>query len=291
MSDAAALEPQVQALEQGHAFVDRSAFRKTLVAGPGAPDWLHDLVTGSVSGLAAGQAARSLLLTPTGRIRADVHVSRTEDGFVLLQDPEQPHPIGELLEPYVLSADVTLEDRTEAMALFSIPDPAADAVGRAGSRPSLLGTGMDLLAPTEDAWKIETMLVKKNLTETSGAAVEIWRIRRGVPRFPVDVGEDSVPAEAGLEETIDFTKGCFLGQESVAKIRNLGHPPRLVVALRAEGVVAPGDHVMAAKEAAGEVTSAAPDAGAGRTALLARVRWEARHAPLALLDGRALLRE
>ena len=105
-------------------------------------------------------------------------------------------------------------------------------------------------------------------------------IRRGIARTGVDLGPDALPAEAGLEDTIDFTKGCFLGQESVAKVANLGHPPRLVVAVRATTPVAPGATVLADGEPVGSITSAAHDDGG--TAAIARVRWEAARRPLSL---------
>ncbi len=73
-------------------------------------------------------------------------------------------------------------------------------------------------------------------------ALEAWRIRHGLARFPVDLDADSLPAEAGLdvEPVIDRTKGCYLGQESVARVRNLGHPPRVVLGVRAETPLRPG---------------------------------------------------
>ena len=72
------------------------------------------------------------------------------------------------------------------------------------------------------------------------SSLEVWRVRRGAPRMGVDFDEGALPAEAGVEDTIDITKGCFLGQESVAKIRNLGHPPHLLRHLSSEAAVAPG---------------------------------------------------
>jgi folate-binding Fe-S cluster repair protein YgfZ len=96
-----------------------------------------------------------------------------------------------------------------------------------------------------------------------------------------------VPAEAGLEGLIDAGKGCFLGQESVAKIRNLGHPARVVRSLRAHGDVRAGAEVVAGGAVVGTITSAAPAAGGG-TACLARVRWAAAEAALTAEGGVAL---
>ncbi len=280
-----ALEAEIRALDEGRAFVDRARFRKIEVTGVDAGTWLNDLVTAGVEGLSAGEARPSLLLTPTGRIRADFHVVRTGAGYLLLQDPSQPRAVDDLLSPYVLSSDVRLLDVTDRLALFSLPGRTEIPDDLTASRPATLGDGADVVAPSSEAGAARAALAA-SLVEAGEEAVEIWRVRRGVARFPVDVDEDSLPAEAGLEPAIDLAKGCFLGQESVAKVRNLGHPPRVVLALRAEGPVGPGEPVVTGGQEVGRVTSAAP--APDGMALLARVRWEARSEALTTVAGEPL---
>lgn len=291
MSDAQerleAPEAELAALDEGRAFADRSGYRKLSVAGADTETWLNDLLTAGLAGLREGHARRSLLLSPTGRIRADVMAVGGAAGVVLLQDPAQDVAVGDLLAPYVLSSAVTLTDVTEQLALYCIPGTLPDALPSPGSRPSLLGEGSDLLLPAADAPRIEAMLIEVGLARVGDDALEVRRIRRGMPRFPIDVTEGSVPAEAGLEELIDVTKGCFLGQESVAKIRNLGHPATLVRAARTEARVAPGAEVLADRLGVGRVTSAAA-ADDGGTACLLRIAWAARDAHLATADGTPL---
>ncbi|MBI2237215.1 MAG: hypothetical protein HYU54_01635 [Actinobacteria bacterium] len=280
-----ALEAEVRALDEGRAFVDRAPFRKVEVTGVDAVAWLNDLVTAGVEGLSAGEARRSLLLTPTGRIRADFHVVRTGAGYLLLQDPSQPRAVDDLLSPYVLSSDVRLLDVTDRLALFSLPGRMEIPDDLTASRPAMLGDGADVVVTSSEAGAARAALAAA-LVEAGEEAVEVWRVRRGVARFPVDVDEDSLPAEAGLEPVVDLTKGCFLGQESVAKVWNLGHPPRVVLALRAEGPVAPGEPVVTGGREVGRVTSAAP--APDGMALLARVRWEARSEALTTVAGEPL---
>jgi folate-binding protein YgfZ len=279
-----ALEEQLAALDGERAFADRSSYRKLQVEGGDARSWLNDLLTAGLADLGEGHARRSLLLSPTGHIRADLHVVATADAFVLLQDPGQPRAIGDLLAPYVLSSAVTLTDRTAELSLYSVPGLAAGRVGFAGSRPSVLGEGQDLLAPRAGAARIESTLMNKQLTQVGGEALEVWRIRRGVARFPVDLTEASVPAEAALDALIDAGKGCFLGQESVAKIRNLGHPAFVVRALRSQVEVRAGAEVLASGVEVGRITSAAP-APEGGTVSLARVSWAAADAALGTAEG------
>ena len=282
---------QVEALEEGRAFAELAGWRVVAVRGTDARRWLHDLVTADVARLGAGEARRSLLLTPTGRIRADLHVMTETDSFLLLQPADQPAPIGEILKPYVLSSDVELRDLSDRKTLFAVLGGSAAEDGAEGlvSSPSVLGPGHNVVVSAGDAARrLRSRLTARGLEEASPTALETWRIRRGVPRMEADFGQDSLPAEAGLEGVIDFTKGCFLGQESVAKVRNLGHPPRVLIAVRSEGAVAEGALVVADGSPVGEITSVA--AADGQADAIARVRWDAADAALSTATGPLLVR-
>ncbi len=257
--DRATLGEEILALETGRAVLDLDGWAATEVRGADARGWLNDLVTASVETLPTGETVRSLLLGPTGRIRADLHVVRGDGRYLLLQGPGQPDPIASLLEPYVLSSDVELA-------------------------PAGLD-GLDLTPRPGPRWAIATHAEGDRVGRE---AFEAWRIRHGIPAFPADVDGDSLPSEAGLDEepVIDRTKGCFLGQESVARIRNLGHPPRLVVPVEAQSSVHIGDHVFSTGAAVGIVTSADPD---GLAAII-RIRWDARESELTTRDGVGLRR-
>jgi tRNA-modifying protein YgfZ len=282
---------QLAALADGRGFADLSSMRKIRVSGADARAWLHDLVTTDVASLSHGQARRSLLLTPTGRIRADFMVGLDEEGFLLLQPSEQPESIGAALLPYVLSSDVTLHDRTHALAVFGLVGAAAVVAARAGLEPSILGPGEDVVvASGKPAARERDRLVNSGLFPVSWDALEVWRIRRGVPRMGPDFDQGSLPAEAGLEATIDTTKGCFLGQESVAKVRNLGHPPTILRTMRTDGIVGAGSAVEAVGVAdAGVVTSAARAADGDATTAIVRLRWAAAEVPLRTGDGHELV--
>jgi folate-binding protein YgfZ len=291
--DVVPVPAQLGALERGAAFAGLPGWRAIAVEGADARPWLHDLVTADVAGLRDGQSRRSLLLTPTGRIRADVHVARVGDGFLLLQDPTQA-AIDELLSPYVLSSDVALTDRSAELVVVAVLGRGAAEDGHddddvAVLTPSVLGAGRDLVLPAGDPFeRARGRLVAAGAVEVGPEALETWRIRRATPRMGADFGSDALPAEVGLESTIDFTKGCFLGQESVAKVRNLGHPPRLLRAVRSGTSLRRGALVLADGHAVGEITSAATD---DRGAVgIARVRWEAASLALSTEAGPLSLR-
>ena len=280
---------EMRALEEGRAFLVRERTRMARVLGRDAHAWLQDLVTADVDGLTPLGSRRSLLLSPTGRIRADFHVlraRRSDDGFVLVQSEDQPTAVADLLAPYVLSSDVDLVPAT-LLLVSAVGEGAEPGTARDRWSPSVLGAGFDLLADG-DLQEIRRDLSATGLVEVGSDAVEAWRVRRGVPRFPVDLNEDSLPAEASLDDgvVIDRSKGCFLGQESVAKVRNLGHPARIVLALRSSDPVDVGEPVLADGAEIGLVTSA--NTLDGRTAAIARVRWDARERELRTASGARL---
>jgi folate-binding protein YgfZ len=278
------LAEQVAAIEAGRARVDLSALRVIGVSGSDARTWLNDLITTDVASLETGQARRSLLLTPTGRIRADFSVGCAGEGFLLLQSQDQPDHIGRLLSPYVLSSAVALVDRTEDVRVVCViaPDDVAPttAIGVGITlAPSVIGIGVDIVtSPTSPDPRLPP--IAAGLTEVSSNAIDIWRVRNGFPTMGRDFDRGSLPSEAGLDQTIDSTKGCFLGQESVAKVRNLGHPPTVLLQVRCEGSIPVGAAVFVeGDERAGQVTSAVPDAETG-TIALARIGWDSRSASL-----------
>lgn len=281
------------ALLAGRAWVDRSDLRTWEAVGTDAVGWLDDLVTVRVSTLGRGEARDALLLSPTGHVRASFRIVRIADDEVLLIQPDdQPTSLDALLAPYVLSADVRIS--AADLGVVSVPhgsDPPDGAVV-----PSIEASGWDLIASVEGGGIAAALhlLASRGLREVSLAALEDLRVREGRPRFPIDLDARSLPAEAGWDARIDADKGCFLGQESVARVRNLGHPPRLVIAVASDGAVAPGEAVIveahdgrggAAEGETGVVTSVTSD---GRRAIV-RIPWTARGADLRAASG-ALLR-
>jgi tRNA-modifying protein YgfZ len=282
-------EENADLLAAGRAFADLSSWRKIEVSGADAGQWLDDLVTADLSGLAPGRASRALFLTPTGGIRASFTVAASGGELLLIQDPTQPSSIERLLEPYVLSSDVKLEDRTNDMVIFSFPGrlEAPDLPGTAQSVTSCLGAGVDRLGAARDHDYLLDALTK-TYVHAAEEDVEGWRIATGIPRFGIDALEGDLPQESGLSDAVSRVKGCFPGQEAVAKVDSLGHPRRLVLALEAEGPAAPGDSVMLDGSEVGQITSAA---GFGAlTYVLARLRWEARDADLRTRAGTDLRR-
>jgi folate-binding protein YgfZ len=273
----------VEALEAGTAFVDLSSWRKVGVAGSEALSWLNDLVSADIDDIGPGRARRALLLSPTGGVRAEFTVAVHGGSILLIQDPAQPRSILDLLAPYVLSSDVELDDRTAELALFAFPNrtTAPDAAGSAPSTPSCVGPGADMIVLSEDHDRIAEYL-GKTLLPAGSEELEAWRVAAGVPRVGVDVAEDDLPQEGALTDAVSFDKGCFLGQEAVAKVRNLGHPRRLLLPVEADAPLGRGDGVYSDGTVVGTITSA------DGTRALAKVRWASREGPFRTADGAEL---
>lgn len=279
----------LEALLAGQAFADLSPWRKVAVTGRDAHTWLGDLVSAEVAGLTPGAARRSLLLSPTGQVRAVFTVTPHEEGLLLIQDPAQPRAIDALLERYVLSSDVVLESLTEEFALFALPgrlEPPEIRDAHAFA-PSFLGPGVDLLAPMNRRDELATTLAS-TFQEAEMEDVEAWRVFVGVPRFGVDVGEEDLPQEGALEGAVSFDKGCYVGQEAVAKVRNLGHPRRVLLHVEASAPVAAGEPVCVDGDEVGRVTSATETPNGTRA--LVKVRWPAKDGPLSTTSGARLER-
>lgn len=270
-------------------FIELPGWRKLSVRGQDAAAWLNDLVSADLSGLEPGEARGSLMLSPTGRIRAEFHVAPDPGGgFLLLQDPAQTF-CGDLLAPYQLSARVALTDRTAGVVLFALPDAAdppevPDAAW--ASRPTCVGgEGVDLLAPAGDR-EATLAALGARLERATAKDLERRRIFLGIPRLGVDAGAEDLPVEARLDAAAADSKGCYLGQEAVAKVRNLGHPRRLLLLLSSDRPVAAGDAVLSGDRPAGRVTSVAAVAGAWWA--MARVGWAYREDPLRTPSGAVL---
>lgn len=256
---------QRDAVHNGRAYagVDVRVFD---VAGTGAKKWLNDLVTAGIHRVPPGVAIDSLLLDATGRIRAAFKVlPRDPDSFLLIQTADQEASIGTLLSRYVLSSDVRISDLTSSFVVVRT-SLLRESEGPQGAAWSFFETWPSRLSGF-DGWP--------DLADDMEAALgfEAERIIVGLPHFPVDFAPTSVPAEAGWDRPpmTDTEKGCFLGQETVAKIRNLGRPPFRIIGLRTDAHVAEGDPVMLGGAESGTVTSAL--SGPEGSHVIARVRY------------------
>jgi aminomethyltransferase len=302
MSADSPLEAGLEAL-RSHAVVTVLSGRGALaLAGPDRVALLHGLVTNDVKGLRPGTGCHAALLTPKGKMRAEMAVLLSEEEILLDCEPELASTLASILEGYVPFSQSRLEDRTAATGVVHVEGPAsgrilAEATGAAvPAAPyahvaaSLEGApvrvvnlsrageeGFDLRTTREDAPRLAAALASRGAVLADAVVLEAGRVEAGLPRWGAELDESVLPNEAWLERTaISYSKGCYLGQETVARLRTYGHVNRHLVALLLPlgCAAAPGGAVRAGDEAVGKVTSAVDSALRGRRVALAFVKRE-----------------
>jgi folate-binding protein YgfZ len=249
------------------------------VQGPGAEDYLQRMVSNDVAALGAGEACDALLLTPKARVIAPLTVvRRTEQDFLLLTEPELAEVVRSHLLAFRFAArlDVELEEHESFLLLGGTPPGAALSVGtREYGEPAF--EVLDV-APADD------------LPRISEEELERLRIEAGTPRFGREIDDRVLPAEAGLvERAVSLTKGCYPGQEPIARLHYRGHANRGLRVLRVETdlPLPPDAEVRLGDKVVGRVTSSARANGA--LVALAYVRTEVPpEAELAVGDSAAL---
>jgi tRNA-modifying protein YgfZ len=215
------------------------------VSGPDAEDFLERMLSNEVSSLAEGEAKPALLLTPKGRIVAPMRaVRRGAESFLLVTETEAlAEPVAQALRAARFAAKCEIE---------VLPLEGHLRVGSEPDGPAIRNRDFGV-----EAW--ETWAEPGSVeVDAESEELEALRIQAGTPAWGKELDDSILPAEAGLDQThISFTKGCFPGQEPVARLRHRGHANR---ALRRLDVAdaRPGDEIHWQGKAVGRVTSAVP---------------------------------
>jgi folate-binding protein YgfZ len=222
------------------------------VDGPDAASFLQGLLSNDVASLAAGGTCRALLLDAKGHVRADMRVARTApDSFTIVADPEGGDGLAAVLDEYHFSEDVEIIG-PEPAACVTVLDPPATA-------PALGDLVVPGLVPgTIDILGVDIAAVTAALEAdvADGAVLETRRVEAGIGRFGVDITSANLVHEAALEDqAVSFTKGCFLGQETVARVQYRGGVKRRLVGVRLARAVAPGTPAAVGDRSVGTVTS------------------------------------
>ncbi len=192
--------------------------------------FLNGQVTQDIKKLPPGHAVRSAITSSKGRLEADLHIAATPDSLLIETDFSLRESIRSRIEKFIVADDVTLEDISSSYTLAHFPalsspptDTPKDAICFLCSR--FREPGLDLWIPTTSTWR------------PNSSPISDWeplRISRGLPLWGVDVGPDTLPPEAGFEsDAISSTKGCYIGQEVMSRLRSVGHVNRHLCVLGA----------------------------------------------------------
>jgi folate-binding protein YgfZ len=255
--------PGYDALLRGAAFVRRTDRGVVRLRGADRLSWLQGLVTNDVSGLTVGQRRYAALLTPQGRMVTDLWVVETVDATLLDVPASLAAHLGGRLDSLIFAEDVQVDEVSHDIIGVQLFGTADTASALAAVRDDTYGVpSAAVYVPALDFGHLESSWAQTH--EPVGLeALDVLRIEAGVPRFLVDMTDDTIPLEAGIEDrAISFTKGCYVGQEIIVRVttRGGGRVGRRLVGLRlADAAPAPhtGATLHAAGRAVGRVTSAA----------------------------------
>lgn len=261
-----------RAMAEGPVLIDRSNRGVVSVTGPDRLGWLHSLTSQHLERLAPGTTAQALILSPQGHLQH--HLTLTDDGETTWAhvEPGTASALVDFLNSMRFMLRVEVADATADTAVLTLAGPLPSEGGtlrrtdRAASLTPLISGigakavtegpfGMDALVPRD---RIADVTAKLGLPVAGMWAFEAARIAGHVARPGLDTDHKTLPHEVGLIETaVHLSKGCYRGQETVARIHNLGHPPRRLVFLHLDGSA---DRLPAH---GASITAANPDLSAG----------------------------
>jgi len=302
---------EYEALRRGVGVIDLSSVGKLEVRGKNAAQFINGQVTNEVKALPPGDGVFAVFPNVQGKVVALCHVYNLGDRLLLELDASTREKIFQSLSRFVPAGDFFVADVTAGLALVSAQGPRASALiesltgepiaeappykigerafgshrALVATRPRAGGPGFDLYVTAAEAAGLRGLLLDRGRDYDARAvgeeALEIARIEAGIPREGADVREQDNPLEAGLDEAVSYTKGCYLGQEIIARIHWRGQPARRLMGLLVDGPAAPapGTELYAADgKKVGEVTSSTSSPALGRVIALGYVhRYYLKH--------------
>jgi folate-binding protein YgfZ len=275
--------------------VDNSERGKLALTGPDAKTFLHGQVTNDIEGLTEGHGCYAAFLTHKGKMLGDLRVFDLGDELLLDCERVALQELFNMIRRYKLGADVELHKRTLELALFSVIGPDAPRLAgpaehdnarvELGGVPALAVTtdvGTDVFCAAADRDAVRAAL---EFPDGDEAAAEVVRVERGRPRYGVDLDESVIPQEAGLNErAVSFTKGCYVGQETVARLHYRGKPNRRLLGLKLSAPVPSGSELRLGEKVVGRLGSSVESPALGPIGL-ALVRREAAPGDTVDVDG------
>jgi len=281
--------------------LDRSDEGRLVVAGPDSVTFLQRILTQDIEPVAAGSGTESFFLTPKGKYAVLMTLHNRGDHFLVKCPAAARLEIAKKLSMYTLGSEADVQDATEILSLLSVAGPgAADVLAAAGAtglpeelhasamvpiggyevtacRADDLGLdGWDLHFPASIRDAVEGALTSAGAEPLDGASAEVIRIEAGVPRHGVEMDDKLLPPEIPylVPRAISYTKGCYIGQETIARIKTYGHVNRELRGLVVAGDTppAPGTEVFVGEKKVGTVTSSCVSESVGGPIALAFIK-------------------
>jgi folate-binding protein YgfZ len=288
------MTPGYVALREGAAVLDLSARGKIWATGEDRARLLHAMTTNHVQQLKPGDGCYAFFLNAQGRILGDVNLLCFEDHFLLDTEPETHTKLFEHLDRYIIADDVTVEDRTDRMATIALEGPQAEHVlakldaplpapeyasakwgERVIARINSTGSnGFFIFTAADDKAALVAELVVAGATPATPDDGRIVRLEHGRPRYGEEITERFLVQETGQMQAIHFSKGCYLGQEIVERVRSRAQIHRVLRKLEidTDQPPAPGTKLKVGEADGAEIAGAAFSPALGKTVALAYVR-------------------
>jgi tRNA-modifying protein YgfZ len=253
-----------RAITEGCGLLDRSERGKLALTGSEAKSFLQGQVTNDVEALAPGQGCYAAFLTPKGKMLGDIRILETGGEVLLDTERATLQQLFNMIRRFSIGFQVELHKRTLECGLLSLIGPASEAAVGPGAatvpdaehahvpveiagvdaRAIRTDVGIDLLCDAADTERLRAALEDAGATPVSEAAAEVLRVEHGRPRYGAELDDTVIPQEAGLNErAVSFTKGCYVGQETVARLHYRGKPNRYLRGLRLSGPAAGGEEL------------------------------------------------
>jgi folate-binding protein YgfZ len=268
------LSADYRAITESCGLLDRSERGKLALSGADARSFLQGQVTNDVEALPVGGGCYAAFLTPKGKMLGDLRILNAGDELLLDTERMALQALFNMIRRFSLGYAVELHKRTLERGLLSLisPDAAPTAeledlpaeehahvpaiVGGVRVRAIRTDVGIDLLCDSSDTDALRAALLDAGAVRVAETAAECLRVEHGRPRYGVDLDDSVIPQEAGLNErAVSFTKGCYVGQETVARLHYRGKPNRHLRGIRLSAPAEPGDELRLEERVVGRLGS------------------------------------
>jgi tRNA-modifying protein YgfZ len=286
MSSVGTSSNEYRTITEAAGLLDRSERGKLALSGPDGKAFLQGQVSNDVEALSTGEGCYAAFLTPKGKMLGDLRILDSGDELLLDTERVALHELFNMIRRFSVGYQVELHKRTLECGLLSLVGPASDAIARAAELPETehahipvdigesrarairTDVGVDLLCDASDVEALIAVLHDAGAAPVSEEAVECLRIEHGRPRYGIDLDDTVIPQEAGLNErAVSFTKGCYVGQETVARLHYRGKPNRHLRGLRLSAPAVRGAQVTFEGRAVGQLGTVAVSPRFGAIAL------------------------
>ena len=305
-SDYGDMRNEYDAVRSAVGIADLSHRGKLKLSGKHHLKFLQGMLTNNVENLEPGTGMHAALLTVKGRMVSDMKVYKFEDSILFDLEPGVNIKVGELLTKYRLSYKADIEDLSDTQSLFSLNGPNAMSLvfkvldlppremneydhfnaelgGHEVTVAKVSRTkfdGYDIYAPSGASESIWDLFLSEGqelgILPVGQNAMNVLRIEAGIPEYGTDMDESNIPIEAGIWDALDFEKGCYVGQEVVARIKWRGHVNWHLLGIVLDGntIPAPGDEIYSGERKIGRITSGVFSPGLNKPIALGYIRRE-----------------